>query len=351
MTKRRGPELQPFSEPCGSNCYMRLKGTLTSSTDAWTGSDQSLFRTIYKVFPNNYCVIAKTMMTKTCQQVAQFAQNEAVIDIESPEEQIPTKRKTSKSALWSLHRKKNEFGTDYVPSYIPCVHQGPCDASCACLSVQIFCEKFCNCSATCPNRFPGCQCKAQCNKSHCPCYLAVRECDPDLCHACGAHELDVSKMSCKNVAIQRHLHKHLLMAPSDVAGWGIFVKESAQKNDFISEYCGEVISHDEAEKRGKVYDKYECSFLFTLNDDFVVDATRKGNKIRFANHSRHPNCYAQVKMVNGDHRIGIFAKRNIEAGEELFYDYRYHPMEQLKFVGIEKGGERQAKGERKPKRK
>ncbi len=53
----------------------------------------------------------------------------------------------------------------------------------------------------------------------------------------------------------------------------------------------------------------------------VIDAGPRGNLSRFANHSCDPNLRTEKWNISGDLRVGLFATRAIEAGEELTFEY------------------------------
>jgi SET domain len=50
----------------------------------------------------------------------------------------------------------------------------------------------------------------------------------------------------------------------------------------------------------------------------IIDAGPKGNFTRFMNNSCQPNCETQKWSVNGDVRIGLFARVDIPAGNSIF---------------------------------
>ncbi|KAL7686517.1 putative SET domain, tesmin/TSO1-like CXC domain, pre-SET CXC domain-containing protein [Plasmopara halstedii] len=319
-----------------------------------------LLQKLRRVIGENPCIISSMVKSTTCKEVKAFLEfdrhtNSNLISLDDEIPLLPDgrlihngrKRGRTQSSRNDNNRillnrtKNNRLKSKGVNhEYEPCNHKGVCDPTyCSCMTRDHTCDKACSCSRDCPNRFPGCRCSlGNCRTKACPCFIAARECNPDLCTTCGASEVaalvfdeDRRYMSavdlgiCCNVNILRGLHKKIGMAYSTTHGWGAFALEPIKRGEFIYEYLGALLSQDEAERRGSIYDKMTISFLFDVNDDSVVDAIRKGNKSKFANHSTvNKKCKGKIMTVQGEHRISIWAQQDIAKGEELFFDYGYH---------------------------
>lgn len=105
---------------------------------------------------------------------------------------------------------------------------------------------------------------------------------------------------------------------SGVHGKGVFALQDIAEGEVLIEYVGEIISWPEAQERHP-HDPSDPNhtFYFHINESRVIDAKVGGNSSRWINHSCDANCEADER----DGRIFIKALRNIQAGEELNYDY------------------------------
>ncbi|XP_055930546.1 histone-lysine N-methyltransferase SUV39H2-like isoform X2 [Argiope bruennichi] len=125
--------------------------------------------------------------------------------------------------------------------------------------------------------------------------------------------------------------KVAIFRTSNGRGWGLKTLETIQKDQFVLEYLGEIVTSDEAEMRGNIYDYVERSYLFDLdygeeNCQYTVDAGHVGNAAHFINHSCDPNLHVFAVWINQQDphlpRLAFFAKKKINRGEELTFDYK-----------------------------
>lgn len=112
---------------------------------------------------------------------------------------------------------------------------------------------------------------------------------------------------------------------SKIHGRGIFAAADLPAGQRVIEYKGKVITQAQADR---LYDDSLDSghtFLFTLNDKYIIDANHDGNSARWINHSCEPNCEAVIHVnINGDERkdrVFIETIKPVKAGEELTYNY------------------------------
>ncbi|XP_044259749.1 histone-lysine N-methyltransferase SUV39H2-like isoform X1 [Tribolium madens] len=156
--------------------------------------------------------------------------------------------------------------------------------------------------------------------------MAIYECN-DLCK-CGA--------DCRNRVVQKGRKVPLcIFRTSNGCGWGVKSLRKIHYGEFICEYVGEVITHEEAETRGRTYDAKGLTYLFDLDynskdNPYTVDAAKYGNVSHFINHSCEPNLAVWAVWINCSDpnmpRLALFSLREIEKGEELTFDYMSNNM-------------------------
>lgn len=119
--------------------------------------------------------------------------------------------------------------------------------------------------------------------------------------------------------------RRIVARRSPIHGNGVFAVDTIAKGEHVIEYKGTLMTDAEADKMYGDGGETGHTFLFTLNDEYIIDANRKGNTARWINHSCDPNCQALIdESESGDPRkdkVVIEAIRKIKPGEELTYDY------------------------------
>ncbi|XP_057673445.1 histone-lysine N-methyltransferase SETD1A [Corythoichthys intestinalis] len=125
--------------------------------------------------------------------------------------------------------------------------------------------------------------------------------------------------------------KKLRFGRSRIHEWGLFAMEAIAADEMVIEYVGQNIRQMVADNREKRYAQQGIgsSYLFRVDHDTIIDATKCGNLARFINHCCTPNCYAKVITIESQKKIVIYSKQAIAINEEITYDYKF-PLEENK---------------------
>ncbi|KAJ7184287.1 hypothetical protein C8R46DRAFT_456388 [Mycena filopes] len=332
---------------CGAACFQLIEpGHMEDVDDSvdLAGPELSFLNGFFKINPDALPCDMANIFNIPCREI--FLHRQKLL----PDREIPDHPSR-------VHHNDPDLQLFYTS---PCAHPGPCsnETRCACAKPGVFCERNCRCSATCPNRWRGCNGTCGKTATHkcaavfdedtgeelsaiCKCRKYNRECDPELCTRCDARNKKLHfpqtrgsarvrrparAARCQNMVIQRGEFKRIEIRASKY-GLGAFAGQTLKKGDAIGEYVGELVPA-KAKHQVEIHQHAGLNYHFQLQGiKYSIDAQWVGNLTRFLNDSEHgpnpiaANCWPQQRTVNGEERLILVAVKSVKKGKELFISY------------------------------
>jgi histone-lysine N-methyltransferase SETMAR len=138
-------------------------------------------------------------------------------------------------------------------------------------------------------------------------------------------------VECENRLVQKGIvHRLKVDYINNKKGFAVFSIENINKNEFICEYVGVILSKDSANDKIQLNKiKKKPNYVLQIRENYekmtvntFIDAEEKGNVSRFLNHSCNPNLYFDIIRIDSFIPVvAFFSKRHIKEGEELTFSY------------------------------
>ncbi|KFZ13542.1 hypothetical protein V502_06546 [Pseudogymnoascus sp. VKM F-4520 (FW-2644)] len=304
---------QSRREYCSAACHLNLSNVELGDEGAWTEEDDASMQVLaasIRIRRNRRasCLIAP-MLGRPCSEVYRHLQKLSSQHV-GLDDVVADDGRRSKKFDWRDLEGEHVHHERLQPR--PCYHPGQ---DCFAAGEKCTCAMHDTLDAVVPSHAAS--------KSAC---AAV-----SIENATRTSAMDAELLSQLGLKVQSRIPIATTVKFNAVRGKG----EPVKKGDFIAEYVGEIIGEPEVKRRDALVERIGNSYHFQLNAEMTIDAMWFGNATRFINHSEvRKNCRAEVLLVNSEHRIAFFATENIDAGEELFFDYGKEFNEKLKEGGV-----------------
>ncbi|MEQ2179093.1 hypothetical protein GOODEAATRI_021078, partial [Goodea atripinnis] len=134
----------------------------------------------------------------------------------------------------------------------------------------------------------------------------------------------LSSFSCDSDLVKfNQLKKRIRFGRSLIHEWGLFALEPIAADEMVIEYVGQLIRQVIADMREQRYEEegIGSSYLFRVDQDTIIDATKCGNLARFINHSC--NVSTDWQYLETQKKIVIYSRQPISVNEEITYDYKF----------------------------
>ena len=112
--------------------------------------------------------------------------------------------------------------------------------------------------------------------------------------------------------------KLLEVRKSNIYGKGCFALKHFPARKKIALYAGELVKGNRRIEE-RLWEQEAVNKVIRMGKNLAIDGSVGGNETAFINHSCDPNAEAIIE----DDRIFIYAKKNIQPGTEILYDYQY----------------------------